>query len=450
MSVPEVLSAIGQIDGSIASVFFATKTLTEELRSQDHSTGTKLDLVVRFLDKAKSLSDSEAGVGEVIAAVCRDVGLYPYMDPQNASFRDLVSYAYHVPVGLDGVVFHRVQTEVYQALLNGENVVLSAPTSFGKSLIVDALIASGRYRTIVLVVPTIALIDETRRRLWGRFQQQYQIITHRSQIVRERDPVIYVLTQERLQEREDIKSVDLFMIDEVYKIDPRRNDDRMISLNIVAYRFMKLAKQFYFLGPNFQDIDFGEIARRPRLFVTQYKTVAVDLEDRFGLEDPVSNLLELLPTLRDEQTLLFVKSPQSAIDVARKLIERDLNFETSFSAPLAAWLSQEYSDDWTVAQAASRGVGIHHGRIPRAVAQKFVREFNAYKLRLLICTSTLIEGVNSAAKNVIIFDKQINRKNYDFFTYANIQGRAGRMFHHFIGKVFRYHEPPAGEEVAIE
>jgi Helicase conserved C-terminal domain len=102
------------------------------------------------------------------------------------------------------------------------------------------------------------------------------------------------------------------------------------------------------------------------------------------------------------------------------------------------------------AAAFRRGVAIHHGRVPRAVGQKLIREFNLSHIRYMICTSTLIEGVNSAAKNVIIFDKQINRRNYDFFTYSNIQGRAGRMFQHFIGKVFRYHEPPREEIVDIE
>ena len=58
------------------------------------------------------------------------------------------------------MVFHRVQAQVYWHLIDGENVILSAPTSFGKSLIIDALIASGKYRRIVLVVPTIAPIDE--------------------------------------------------------------------------------------------------------------------------------------------------------------------------------------------------------------------------------------------------------------------------------------------------
>jgi replicative superfamily II helicase len=42
----------------------------------------------------------------------------------------------------DEIVFHRVQAEVYARLMEGENVVLSAPTSFGKSLIIDAVVAS--------------------------------------------------------------------------------------------------------------------------------------------------------------------------------------------------------------------------------------------------------------------------------------------------------------------
>ena len=199
MSAADVLHAIAQADGSVASIFSAAQALTQELRNDDLSTGAKLDLVVRLLDKAQGLADERNGLGPVIGAICRDVGLYPYANVQDLSFRDLLAYAYHMPAGLDGIVFHRVQTEVYASLLNGENVVLSAPTSFGKSLIIDALIASGKYNIVVLVVPTIALIDETRRRIWGRFQQEFQIVTHRAQVRREGTRVIYVLTQERLR-----------------------------------------------------------------------------------------------------------------------------------------------------------------------------------------------------------------------------------------------------------
>jgi hypothetical protein len=68
--------------------------------------------------------------------------------------------------------------------------------------------------------------------------------------------------------------------------------------------------------------------------------------------------------------------------------------------------------------------------------------FNDLRLRFLICTSTLIEGVNTRAKNVIVFDNKIAQKRIDYFTFNNIKGRSGRMFEHFIGRVYLFHDPP--------
>jgi hypothetical protein len=76
-------------------------------------------------------------------------------------------------------------------------------------------------------------------------------------------------------------------------------------------------------------------------------------------------------------------------------------------------------------------------RLPRAIASHTIRLFNELKLPVLFCTSTLIEGVNTAAKTVLIYDKAINRANYDFFTYSNIRGRAGRLGQHHVGQVYR-------------
>src|SRR5690606_6479214 len=64
--------------------------------------------------------------------------------------------------------------------------------------------------------------------------------------------------------------------------------------------------------------------------------------------------------------------------------------------------------------------------------------------------STLIEGVNTKAKNVIIFDNKIAKQKYDFFTFNNIRGRSGRMFKHFIGNVYVFHEPPQQELPLVE
>lgn len=54
---------------------------------------------------------------------------------------------------------------------------MSAPTSFGKSFVIDAFIAIKQPINVVILVPTVALADETRRRICRKFSHQYKIIT---------------------------------------------------------------------------------------------------------------------------------------------------------------------------------------------------------------------------------------------------------------------------------
>src|SRR3546814_4872573 len=70
-------------------------------------------------------------------------------------------------------------------------------------------------------------------------------------------------------------------------------------------------------------------------------------------------------------------------------------------------------------------------------------------LENLISTSSIIEGVNTSAENVIIWANKNGRPRLNDFTYRNIVGRGGRMFRHFIGKVFLLEEPPAPEATQL-
>lgn len=108
-----------------------------------------------------------------------------------------------------------------------------------------------------------------------------------------------------------------------------------------------------------------------------------------------------------------------------------------------AWIAAEYDPSWLFVKALEHGIGIHHGKIPRSLSQLVVRTFNEGQIRFLACTSTLIEGVNTKAKNVIVFDNKIARRKFDYFTYNNILGRSGRMFQHFVGHVYIFHDPPS-------
>ena len=114
------------------------------------------------------------------------------------------------------------------------------------------------------------------------------------------------------------------------------------------------------------------------------------------------------------------------------------------------WIGRNFHPDWIVARALARGIGVHHGRLPRALAQLQVRLFNTGALKFLVCTSTLIEGVNTAAKHVVIYDNKISKKPFDYFTYRNIQGRSGRMFRHFVGTVHLFHSPPQADLLDVD
>jgi len=401
------------------------------------------ELILRLLDRRDELGHFE----EILDALARQIGLFPYLDTENLNLADSIAYEYHRPDGLDGIVFHRVQAEIYHELLKGKSVILSAPTSFGKSIIIDAIIVTKKYNNILILVPTIALIDETRKRL-SKYKNMYKIITHSSQTLKEHN--IFVLTQERVIEFLDISKIDFFVIDEFYKIQLSEEDDeRCIVLNHALYKLIKSNVQFYMLGPNIKAIknipsEIGFI-----FLETNYKTVVTEYHRIHAEGSKLEKIIELASSLT-EQTLIYCKSPSSVDSVALEMIGSDLFCKSNNLGDAVSWLKEYYHPIWLLPKALEKGIGIHHGKNPRAISQLCVRAFNSNYIKYLICTSTLIEGVNTSAKNVIIYDNEIGSKEIDYFTFNNIAGRSGRMFQHFIGNVYLFYDPPKEELPTVD
>ena len=410
--------------------------------NQDADSADAHELVLRAMEHRGEFGEFD----EIIGGLVRRLGLFPYLDPTDLSIADLLAYEAHRPDNMDEkLVFHRAQAHVYHLLLSGENVALSAPTSFGKSLIIDAAIASTKYDNIVIVVPTLALIDETRRRLTRKFANEFKVITRPSQARTERN--IFILTQERVLESEDWSFVDFFVIDEFYKLFPRDgNDDRASLLNQAFYVLAKSGAQFYMLGPDIRGVtDQDHIGVELRVVHhPNYHTVATQIHRRQFGDDENASLVELCSQL-ESKTIIFCSSPNRASRVAKELVEAGLGNQSDGTEKAAGWIGENFHPDWHFPKALANGIGIHHGRVPRALAQYIVRKFNDGELDFLVCTSTLIEGVNTKAKNIVILDNQINRVDIDRFTFNNIMGRSGRMFEFFVGHVYVFHDDPQTE-----
>jgi hypothetical protein len=408
------------------------------LMDETESMDVPQDLILRALEQRKHFGPA----ADMLNALVRRVGLFPYVNPDALGTADQIAWEFNRPAHMpEGVVFHEPQARVYRALVSGENVLLSAPTSFGKSLVIDAVIASGKFKDVLIVVPTIALIDETRRRLSQRFRGRYKVITHVSQ--QPADKNLFVLTQERVLESDVLERAEFVVIDEFYKLSPGRDEDeRCARLNEVFYRVVKSGKQFYLLGPNVRGVS-EESSRwlKCTQFYEDYKTVASEIHEVDPGPDPHKTLRELCESLRDP-TLIFCSSPGSATDVVQTLIP-SIAPSKHIASDAADWVAENYHPDWHFVKALRKGIGVHHGRIPRALAHYVVSAFNSDLIRFLVCTSTLIEGVNTKAKNVIIFDHRIDKKSIDFFTFNNIKGRSGRMGRHYIGHVYLFNPAPS-------
>jgi hypothetical protein len=403
------------------------------------------ELVIRALEHRDALGPER----EILLALARQGGLFPYLDPATLSAADALAYEAHrphqVPDARD-LVFHAAQAQAYHVLLSGEDLVLMAPTSFGKTLIVDALIASGRYRHVVIVVPTIALIDETRVRLSRRYGDAFKIVTHAGQDLAERN--LIVMTQERALELDDerLPRIDLLVVDEFYKLDNKMDPERSALLNQAFHRLRRRARQFYLLGPNVRGLsprlpaDF-----RPRVISTDFRTIALDVQrvDVPAAERP--GRLAQICREHDGPTLIYCRAPAGCRRVAGILDEHGLGVARPDLRPAAAWLAEHVHPDWALPRMLQQGIGIHHAQMPRWLGQYIVRAFNSGRLDYLACTSTLIEGVNTAAKNVVIYENKVGTKDLDVFTFENISGRSGRMWQHFVGRVFHFHPRPGGE-----
>lgn len=412
------------------------------------------DLVIRSLDNFNLFDPVEKSL---LLSMVRAVGLFPYITPylDDIALSDRLAYEVHRVEGVEeGMVFHRLQAHVFSLLMQGRNVVLSASTSVGKSLVIDAVLAQGDFEKIVVIVPTIALIDETRRRMVKRFKGRCNIITHPSQEADSELINVYLLTQERVLQRDDLDDVGFFVVDEFYKLDLGIDSDdsnRAVDLSLAFHKLAKTGAQFYLLGPHIQNIK-GLHGYEYNFIPSNFSTVAVDVH-HFNLptkgDSRRKKLLELCSQITTP-TLIYCQSPPSANRVAQILIDEAGLSTVEQTGDVANWISENYHPQWNVAKAVSLGVGIHHGGVPRALQQYFVKLFNEGVLKYIICTSTMIEGVNTSAENVIIYDRRVNSTPFDFFTFKNISGRAGRMNQYFIGKVFMLEAPPLERGLQVD
>jgi len=396
----------------------------------------------------------------VVNHLIRETGLYPYIHTDTANWEDKFIYeAFKVDTGDgDKKTLHREQSNLLKKLVEGKSIAVSAPTSFGKSFVIDAFITLKNPENVVIIVPTIALTDETRRRLYKKFVHKYKIIT--TPEVRLGTRNIFIFPQERaINYIGKIGNIDVLIIDEFYKAGIEFDQERAPMLLKAILELGKKAQQRYFLAPNISDIKENIITKDMDFVRLDFNTVFSEVHETYrgyvGTEQATDEFktAKMLDVLRKKETkTLIYAGTYSNIDTITNVLKEHLQEkQNKILESFSNWLQINYNQQYILADIVKKGVGIHNGRLHRSLSQIQVKLFEEENgLNNIVSTSSIIEGVNTSAENVIIWANRNGNERLNDFTYKNIVGRGGRMFKHFIGKIFLLESPPQQEATQLK
>lgn len=305
------------------------------------------------------------------------------------------------------IVLNKYQIEVLSILKNN-NLFLSAPTSLGKTFIMLEFIKRNEdiLNNIIFIIPTLALMNELVKKIYSLFSDKYNICINGSEELKDKNIFIFVpeRSDKEFLTKIDEMSIDLLVFDEIYKLQPANNfeiksDDRIIYMNKVYLELVKKSKKIALLGPYINNVSF----EKTKINIVKYYTNFL----------PVYNDVIVLKSnekwidyIKMDHQLLYFSSPGSIYQNIQSILDYVSEEEIYIKkyAKEIEYLEKNVSKDWYVISLLKRGIGIHHGKTPMFLRKFYENEYKLGNIKVLLCTNTLMEGINTPTNSLIVVD----------------------------------------------
>ncbi len=382
------------------------------------------------------------------------------MYSRNYSWDSLIYNVFATSSLDETIALHPEQRKVLNLIDANRGLIFSAPTSFGKTFVVFEYICRVQPQNVVMVVPTLALIDEYKQKIIRLYRDKFSDYNIYLSIDPEKQydftqKNIFIVTHDRVIDESTVsifESIDFLVIDEVYKLQKNAADERVLILNIAYYNMVQLSKKYVLLAPFISGVENRDkLSDTPEFYATNFSPVVNDIKTYEVLSDSerilyTDKILDTLPE-RDNTLIYF----PTVVEIDEFIDQTSMHydgFETDANPILSefvTWARREIHPEWSVIRALENGFLVHHGQLPLGIRMLELALFNApsSKFTRLICTSTLLEGVNTTAKNIIITKPHRSyRKEFDAFDFYNLVGRTGRLYQHYLG-VAHYIKTPS-------
>lgn len=363
----------------------------------------------------------------------------------------------------------------------------SAPTASGKTFLVLKwlvdTIESGLARIAIYLAPTRALVSEVESNLSEAVGDNPNVEVTSLPLpdkylaaIASGNKTVFVLTQERVHilanslEKDIV--VDLLVVDEAHKIG---DSQRGVVLQDAVERLSRANPNMraVFVSPAtenpevlLEDVPKGvspsaissdsptilqnviyadQVPRRPKEWALKLR-----IDRGEPIELGVLNLQNKPQGLRKRVafiaaavgqrggTLVYVNGAAEAEKIAllmSQVVEEQIDPDPELT-DLAQLIRNCVHSKFQLANVVEKGVGFHYGNMPSLIRLEVERLFRHGKLKFLVCTSTLIEGVNLSCRTIVVRGPKKGQSTpmepHDFW---NLAGRAGRWGNEFQGNI---------------
>lgn len=380
-------------------------------------------------------------------------------------------------------IFSKFQLDAWQALSGGYSATLSGPTSAGKSYVLLLYLLEcfreSRIATAVYLVPTKALINQVSSDALDEIEKRGVSGVTVTAIpvditTPENSKTLYVLTQERLEalliNHQNI-TIDLVIVDEAQMLS---DGSRGVLLESVIDRILQNNRQpqFVFSGPlianpsyfselfNIQELKDCSTKQSPVTQNIVMLNYSYTPDSKVEIVASNSNTTQLISTIPLDIRLttdldrisylsyLFGRSGSSIVYAGGKADAEKIAMKISNEMPVRDNITNELSElitfvkkhvhkDYALVSTLEKGIAFHYGHMPSLLRKELEGYFKAKKISYLVCTSTLLYGLNLPARNLFLYKPTTGRGSSISGTdFWNLAGRAGRLGRELEGNVF--------------
>lgn len=385
----------------------------------------------------------------------------------------------------DVVHCNKFQKEFWDGVENSNNIVsISAPTSAGKSYIVTKWLKynlglnNSDEINVAIIVPTRALINQFEQDLKREFIDYKSIVNIISMpfaksSLTNKCKTIYVFTQERMNiflSRNKNEIFKAIFVDEAHKVGDNergvllqnvvdeilRRDDK--SKVVFAGPFLKNPEDVYInakkIKSKLQTVDrnYFHICRRaygPKKWKIKLehnnsliKVAKIDLIKSIGISEADYKILAKWAYIvghNNYGNLIYANGGGQAEKIANCIYELESNTYSNNQEleELIELCRVVVHPDFLLIKLLKKRIAFHYGSMPQIIRQKIEELFNKKILKYVICTSTLLEGVNLSCKNIFVREPQKGQnKPMSGADLFNLLGRAGRLGKEFCGNIY--------------